>query len=986
MASQPIVPPQTGIAKGTVLPNSVLPIAESQDVGYSSQQDAYSTNPESSAPGIDIYDISGAAPVLGSIHPDDVAQAVSMGTHSFPKGRPVDVISPDGQPGSIPPEDAPNAFRQGYTYATPDAINQIKYGSGAQQALAGLEAAGRGASFGLSTGAELATGLTTPEAIRGREEANPVTAGAGEVAGLIGSAFIPGVGEANILGKAGNVASRAVGLGAEKGFLNTVGDAALRGAFENALYQVGPEMHKAFVQDPGQTAETAAAHIGLAGVLGGVFGGTIGAGIQGAKAVGKAISPVFVSEVDRPLLEAGDLGTAIKNSEALPDSYKDKVLKSLDISKEKGNSAEIRKAMKDLGGAPETPGMFLEHPAIAPAVDLLANSPYTISGNAVRSKLDNAHAFVDDVLQKATSSANNMSKEEVGAALQSGLSTDIRNTHTPQKIAFDDLRASFSHIPVDKPEITAITDALNSIKEVKLGPGTDEGRLVRQVLKTVQNAKTADDLDIIRNMASLKKESERVDPLGWLKSKIRDVISETQEEAVLRHAKSFPRNDEAGSVIENLVSAARKAKADYAPYIKKVGELSEWLGKGKIHGTEDALAFMNEKLTASDVSKRLFSSSKDPAFQRFFEREFPEQARLMREYRRAEMRADAALNGEFNANKFYKNFEELEPEAQKALYTADEIKKIKAAQVYSAEAFPKSFNPSGTSHMNAYRAAHEGPKAFFTANIRDKAIESFINMAGNPKVRNALSLGTQTGNAIKALDKGVKAVFDKAKDFPASAPVSVLTRNKLDKLVTETVKDPQRLLNVGANNPIPDYNTSFAGVSARAVQYLNALKPSKSDTTAIYGGDSTPSEDQKARYNRALDLAQKPSLVLESIRNGSVTPDDIKTINVIYPAWAESVRGKLNARLIEAKADHKIIPYSTRLGISMFLGQPIDATMTPDSIARAQVNSKSQLQAAPTTPGGTGRVTASAGRALEKIPSQYNTPDQSAQRRQVNRR
>jgi len=51
---------------------------------------------------------------------------------------------------------------------------QAKYGTPGQQAIAGLEGLAQGVVGSIAPAAEVATGLTTPEAIRGREEANLV--------------------------------------------------------------------------------------------------------------------------------------------------------------------------------------------------------------------------------------------------------------------------------------------------------------------------------------------------------------------------------------------------------------------------------------------------------------------------------------------------------------------------------------------------------------------------------------------------------------------------------------------------------------------------------------------------------------------------------------------------------------------------------------------------------------------------------------------
>lgn len=968
MASQPLVPPQTGLAKGTVTAPPVLPIDQP-----SADSSSQSSLPEG-VKGVELYDVSGKEPVLGSMHPDDVTDAVASGKYSFAKGTQVDVISPAGVVGQIPAEDAPNAFAQGYRFGTHEAVTEAKYGGTGQTLAAAAEAAGRAATFGLSTGVERALGVPA-EDIRGREEANPIASGVGSVAGLIGSAFIPGLGEANLLSKAGGAASKAVGLAAKPGFINAVGDAAVRGAFENALFQGGEEVSKMFAEDPTATAEHAAARLGLSAVLGGVFGGALGAAAKGvSKALG--VEPkVMVSQADMPAFEAGELSAVVKASEEIPKTLKDKVLSALDLGKKKSNASEIQKAAATLG-APETPGMLLEHPSIAPTVDALANSPYTMSGAKVRGQLDQAYQTVQTAVQEASASSNKMSQAELGSALQQSLTDNIKTAYAPQKEVFEQLAAMHSMVPVEKPLIGELKTTLNSIEGVKLGG--DSSRLVRSVLKMAENVKTAEDINLLRNQPELKAVGN--DAYGWLKAKIRDALVDVQEKAIESASKSFPAAAEGGeNVMASLIAQGKKARADYAPYIQKVQELSEWLGKGKIRGTEDVLTFMNERLSPTDLSKKLFGASKDPAFTKFFSKAFPEQYAMVREYQRAGIVSDSmAPNGKLSLAKFFKKFNDMEPEAQKALYSPEQIEKIKAAQLYSREAIPKNYNPSGTSHMESSREAFHIPKSMIYANARDAAMRKFIDMAGNVDARNAMSLGEATVNSFKSLDKSIRAVVNAGKEFPHTVVPTVAMRKKLDALVSASIQNPERMIDSGANNPIPAYSSAFGSVSARAVAYLNSLKP-VSEQNAPLDKKSMPDKSALAKYNRALDLAQNPLIITSSIKNGSITPQDVVTLKTIYPSFYNSMATKLSEQMIDAAAKGINLSYPTRMGISMFLGEPMDSTMKPESIIRAQPKPQQSPGSAPPSQGGIKHGTS----ALSKMPGIYQTPGQASQSRQL---
>lgn len=928
---------------------------------------------------------------------DDIQQAPPespITPQNAPQTQLVNVIDPDTQEvGSIPHSQLQEAMAQGYTQASPEAVHKFvteqKYGGFGEQLKSAAEGAADAATFGGSTVAEVATGLAKPEDIRGRREAGPGHT-IGQIAGLAATALIPGAGEANamrvagtaakainplsaasILTGAGRAGAEALGVGKTAMFGDQIAGAATKAALENALFQGGSEVSRAAItedlaKNPEKFAETAIANIGMATVLGGVFGGALGVASQGLK---KTFPKTFISQVDVPKLEAGDLETAVKVDETLSPTMKDKILGAINVGKRKANWKEIE-AAKDILGAPETPGMYLEHPAIETHVDALSHSPYTISGNRVRGRLDAAYSAVDSRLEEATQSANKLSKDQLGTELGESLEKDIRTAYAPQKAAFDELAATHEQVPVTPDAVMRLRQSLGDIKEVKLSASSAEGRLVRGILKAADNVKTADDINTLRNMAELKNPGVGKDPLGWLKGKIRDSLTEMQEDAVKKYSKSFPRNDEAGALMASLVERAEAAKAGYAPYIKKLGTLSEWLGKGKIHGTEDALHFMNERLSASELSQRLFSSSKDPQFIRFFSKEFPEQFSKVRDYQRMALRDSVTTGDEFSAKRFFNKFNALEPEVQKALYSAEEIKKIEAAETYIRGAFPKNFNPSGTAHVMAHRLAHETPKSMLLANARDYAMEKLINAVGNMEARNASELGKATVKGDNQLKAGIQSVFKAGKSGPVLA-VSNSQREKLDKLVIEYTQNPEKMMEIGANNPVPEYNTAFAQAAARSVQYLNSIRPDKTPK-GILDSKVAVNDQQKSEYNRALNLAQQPLLVLERIKNGTITPKDVAAVSAMYPSLYNKMIESLNTEMITTISKGGTVPYKQRIGLSIFMGQPIDSTMTPQAIVGAQPL-PTQQPSAQSSGGSPKRGTAS----LSKLPGQYQTPDQS---------
>lgn len=928
-----------------------------------------------------------AAPEAGTISDIPPSQALGAPQH-------IDVISPEGEYGSVPQDQLEEALAGGYKQATPEQVHgqaqQDKYGTAGQMIKTGLEGAASGlVGSTLANAAERAIGVN-PEDIRGREEANPLTHGVAETGSFIGSAIL-GTGEAAVLGKLGEAAAGAAGItDAVKGgsFIAKVGADAGKAAFEGALYGLDQEGGKLFKEDPEQSAGHAIANIGLSSVMTGVFGGALGAALRKtglhpeiAEGLGESEPAQFVSGADKAAFEAGDVKTHVELNQDLTPAKKAGLTDALKLNKQKPNAKEIR-AAQELLNAPETPGMTLESPVIQMFVDTTAHSPHTISGGRIRGALDEAYTHADSALQGATASANGMSKDELGQALQKSLTDDTRAAYAPVKEGYEAVAELHPHAPVTPEDIGAFRAGMKDIKEVALGATTDEGKLARQVVKALENAKNADDLSTIRNMAALKKSGVGSDPLGHIKGILRDRLEGLQEEVVSKYASSFPRNDEAGALMHATIEQNLANKAAYKPYIKKVGELASWLGKGKIHGTEDALNFMNERLSASDVAQKLFSASKDPAFLRFFGKEFPEQFKLVRDYQRMALQDSAKLGDEFSAKRFFNKFNKLEPELQKALYAPEELKKIGAAETYIRDAFPKNYNPSGTAHIAALRGDITSPKHMLIANARDYAMEKIIKAAqGSPRAAQAVELAKATAAGDKLATRAIKSVFSGVKDsMPAAVIPLSAHRAKLDKLVATYQADPSKMLAQNDSNPVPEYAQAFSATTGRAVQYLGTLKP---DTTPKNPLDSKlpPNPMQKAAYDRALDIAQQPLNVLHRIAQGTLTPQDMTTLRTIYPSIYQNLSNKIMQHVVDSVDSGKPVPYKTRLQLGMFLGQPLDSTMTQPAIQAMQSGSQANKQAAQqSAQQPQGRApSASSVKGLSKLSTQAQTQGQARQ-------
>lgn len=232
-----------------------------------------------------------------AVPPERAAEAVAAGQAFARKNQSVSMLDDTGTPVSVDARDIQQAVHAGFQFEDPAAAAQRakmrERGAIGQQAIAAVEGAGRGATLGLS---DLAAGALLgdeySQAARERQQANPLTAGATEIAGTIAPALLTGgagavargaaLTPAALASRAGVAAERlaaraTAGLG-EGALARMAGRAAqvgASGATEGALYGVGSEISKAALENTDITAEKL-----LSGALeGGKFGGLTGAGM-----------------------------------------------------------------------------------------------------------------------------------------------------------------------------------------------------------------------------------------------------------------------------------------------------------------------------------------------------------------------------------------------------------------------------------------------------------------------------------------------------------------------------------------------------------------------------------------------------------------------------------------------------------------------------------------------------------------------------------
>lgn len=241
------------------------------------------------------------------------------------------------------------------------------------------------------------------------------------------------------------------------------------------------------------------------------------------------------------------------------------------------------------------------------------------------------------------------------------------------------------------------------------------------------------------------------------------------------------------------------------------------------------------------------------------------------------------------------------------------------------------------SHVGAIVGEHAlGP--FFKSILPSIAKAILEKPASGTGLKAATEYGLNIIKGQKLTNAAIKNVFNRGSDvLPESKRPSVEMRKKLDAALQSFKQDPSKLVNAGGDigHYLPQHSVVIGSTLLNAVNFLNSIKPQTAPRAPL----DPPIKVSKAvesQYNRALDIAQQPLTVLESIKNGTLTSHDIMAISTIYPDLYTGLKQKIMDQMVDHVSKGENVPYDTRLGLSMFLQQPLDSTMSPMAISSAQ--------------------------------------------------
>jgi hypothetical protein len=200
-------------------------------------------------------------------------------------------------------------------------------------------------------------------------------------------------------------------------------------------------------------------------------------------------------------------------------------------------------------------------------------------------------------------------------------------------------------------------------------------------------------------------------------------------------------------------------------------------------------------------------------------------------------------------------------------------------------------------------------------------------------------------------------------------------RESLKNKLEEFQKDPAKMLEVGGKlgHYLPDHAAALGALTATANNHLNSLKPQSSQMGSL-DEPTPPGAGATAVWNRHLDIANNPLMVLQHVKEGTLLPGDVHTLNTLYPGLGKSMQDKAGEALVDARTKEKEIPYKQKQALSLLVGEPLDSTMSPAAAQAIIQSAQPPMQPQSNKTNKQSKPTAAQLKQTDKVNSLYETP------------
>lgn len=824
-----------------------------------------------------------------------------------------------------------------------------KYGSLPQAAIAGVEGVARGLTLGTSD--YVAGKLSSPEAVRARQEVNPTASIGGNIAGGAGLIGLTGglaaPAEAALAGSVAPTAARALGFAAEGamfGAANTISDLALG--------------------DTNVNAEKVLMDIGLGAALGGGLG-LLSKGLEALPSLRKA-APAL--EDVKPTEPPSGGTPPIESEIPTPDSLK-KMQEGIENFKYMGQNldAPLPRAEVVAQAVERLPDL-----QIKPTEMHLENLDPTkqVRNEAI---LKQSHEG-EDVFNKWSNGMRNELANKTESTIEQ-ISPDHEVSTIPEENGEYAKKALEDSYEAKKDELKPAYKAIEKLETAE--PGSHQWPLIDIFTQLFPKAAEAFDTstgvlkigerptgiaseawDAMKEVVERSKKIASIQDLKDLRSEVSMKITPTMNNSARGQLETLAASmtdyiqgqiDKAvGAGGEALPMSFRDALKGWAINEKNISQAAKAFGFNIVRGEFESgvskpASTMLTKMFKNEESVRLLKSIVTP-------KEFNN---LTKRYL-AQMRDVITKDGVISSAKFgtflNKNGaalrEALPPETLQRLLDLNTVQRLvpdlpMANSSKSAYSLWEMVKKAGSAH-GILGALEEK----LTSVLKTSQANSQFDAVMSGRAEQAEKMGVIQKIIKKStdkIDKATEAVFSgAARGAFFSGATKAISGDYSERVKqVKELNDPSAMMDhfqksTGAmQSAAPNITQSLNQAMVRATEFLNSKIPAPHNQFVL-SNEYKPSAAAKDRFNHYYNVVHDPLLALDELRFGILTSDTMEALKTVHPNLLVEMQKGIMSHFDEETA--KKLPYSTKMSLSTFLGQPLDEHMTPQSVIGYQVS------------------------------------------------
>ena len=449
-----------------------------------------------------------------------------------------------------------------------------------------------------------------------------------------------------------------------------------------------------------------------------------------------------------------------------------------------------------------------------------------------------------------------------------------------------------------------------------------------------------------------------------------------------------------------LAQEYKTSRASLEALNGKLDALNQHLHIGKFDNPQEFLTKMTEKYGSNPEAmlKNLSGKAKADTIQ-LLAQISPDTLEVIRQHHVNELMRDSMVNGRFSALKYTNKLNDLSPQIRGLV--ADPIKQqqlnaltqlaqhanVKASfadkqaesllkKIKTPLALIAAINGHGlraVMDILGIHVAKEGKEAVKLSLLKMLSSSQPANAEGFQSMANFISNVYKGQNTIA---KGVANVLGTGGKVAITHYLPTQEdRDKLQKQIDKVTQDPNKSPQSSLGHYMDQHQAAMQAITNKQIQYLNGLKPKDAIISPLEPA-VTASKAAMARYNRAMDIALNPMICLKKIKDGSLQATDCADLSNMYPSLRNSIANQFTAEMSKGFSKEEAPSYKARMGLSLFLGTPLDNTMTPQSIMAAQPKPQQGPQQPP-APKGKGKGSPS--KMSNKSSNLAKTADQAAE-------